>query len=292
MVGFFVGLRVGKGRGRALRDAQLQLLAKSGTAHPYFWASFIPSGDWGPMAMVEGAEPPSAQDDDSSGQADEDGGAPMVLGTSGIWVGVGGALLRTRAMGALPEREALMGSLEMTTSLLGPLPRKSGFGFTDQGWLAISYGQLRSDPIVMPGRTREESGQAWGYSMGYWAALGLRASVLSLYAGPRFTYVRREAGDLVVSGSHAPVMGRIMLPLFEGGHLTVRGWGGNLGGTGESTGGSVTLRLPFIDEPISLVGTYERGRLPLRHPAPELVTADEHLLDFTEITVLLGTSAL
>jgi CHAT domain-containing protein len=59
MTAYYTGLRAGLGRGDALREARLAMLrrvpatsAASGkrTAHPhhhpYFWASFIQSGDW------------------------------------------------------------------------------------------------------------------------------------------------------------------------------------------------------------------------------------------------------
>jgi CHAT domain-containing protein len=44
MIGFYQRLRAGEGRADALRNAQLTLLRNR--AHPFFWASFIQSGDW------------------------------------------------------------------------------------------------------------------------------------------------------------------------------------------------------------------------------------------------------
>jgi CHAT domain-containing protein len=37
------------GRHEALRQAQQALLSTPQTRHPYFWAAFIPSGDWRPI---------------------------------------------------------------------------------------------------------------------------------------------------------------------------------------------------------------------------------------------------
>lgn len=54
MIGFYRRLRQGKGRSEALRLAQLKLLSERATQHPYYWASFIPAGDWQPMR--EGSE--------------------------------------------------------------------------------------------------------------------------------------------------------------------------------------------------------------------------------------------
>jgi CHAT domain-containing protein len=46
MVEFYEGLRSGFGRGDALRQAKLAMLRRHGREHPYYWASFIQSGDW------------------------------------------------------------------------------------------------------------------------------------------------------------------------------------------------------------------------------------------------------
>ncbi|MGI2905139.1 tetratricopeptide repeat protein [Tolypothrix sp. VBCCA 56010] len=46
MVKYYQNLKAGKGRHEALREAQMQLLKTPGYEHPYYWASFVPSGDW------------------------------------------------------------------------------------------------------------------------------------------------------------------------------------------------------------------------------------------------------
>jgi CHAT domain-containing protein/Tfp pilus assembly protein PilF len=51
MVGYYQGLMHGQGRGEALRHVQLQMLRSKTRAHPYYWASFIQSGEW---ANLEG----------------------------------------------------------------------------------------------------------------------------------------------------------------------------------------------------------------------------------------------
>lgn len=48
MSGFYRGLRAGSGKGAALREAQLELLA-AGRRHPYHWAPFQLVGDSGPL---------------------------------------------------------------------------------------------------------------------------------------------------------------------------------------------------------------------------------------------------
>ncbi|HEY1239982.1 MAG TPA: CHAT domain-containing tetratricopeptide repeat protein [Bryobacteraceae bacterium] len=47
MTAFYTGLRHGLGRGEALRQAQLAMLKRKGREHPFYWASFIQSGEWG-----------------------------------------------------------------------------------------------------------------------------------------------------------------------------------------------------------------------------------------------------
>jgi CHAT domain-containing protein len=51
MVSYYRMLQQGQGRGEALRQAQLEMLKKVNRRHPYYWASFIQSGEW---ANLEG----------------------------------------------------------------------------------------------------------------------------------------------------------------------------------------------------------------------------------------------
>jgi CHAT domain-containing protein len=46
MTAYYTGLKQGQGRGEALRQVQLQMLRVKGRQHPFFWASFIQSGEW------------------------------------------------------------------------------------------------------------------------------------------------------------------------------------------------------------------------------------------------------
>jgi CHAT domain-containing protein len=46
MVAYYRGLRAGGGRGDALRRAKLAIMKRPGRQHPFFWASFIQSGEW------------------------------------------------------------------------------------------------------------------------------------------------------------------------------------------------------------------------------------------------------
>jgi CHAT domain-containing protein len=46
MTAYYRGLRANLGRGDALRQAKLAMLRREGRQHPFFWASFIQSGEW------------------------------------------------------------------------------------------------------------------------------------------------------------------------------------------------------------------------------------------------------
>ena len=50
MAGFYRRLEQGEGRAEALRQVQLQMLRSPRTSHPYYWASFVPTGSWAPLA--------------------------------------------------------------------------------------------------------------------------------------------------------------------------------------------------------------------------------------------------
>ena len=46
MAAYYAGLRAGLGRGDALRQAKLAMLKQKDRQHPFYWASFILSGEW------------------------------------------------------------------------------------------------------------------------------------------------------------------------------------------------------------------------------------------------------
>jgi CHAT domain-containing protein len=46
MTAYYTGLRDGRGRGDALRQAQLAMLTRKNRQHPFYWASFIQAGEW------------------------------------------------------------------------------------------------------------------------------------------------------------------------------------------------------------------------------------------------------
>lgn len=46
MTAYYKGLKAGLGRGDALRQVQLEMLARKDREHPFYWASFIQAGEW------------------------------------------------------------------------------------------------------------------------------------------------------------------------------------------------------------------------------------------------------
>lgn len=49
MTGYYKQLQAGKGRSSALRDVQLEIQSRPAYAHPFYWASFLPAGQSGPL---------------------------------------------------------------------------------------------------------------------------------------------------------------------------------------------------------------------------------------------------
>ena len=46
MTNYYKGLKLGQGRREALRQVQLEMLKRKDLKHPFYWASFIQSGEW------------------------------------------------------------------------------------------------------------------------------------------------------------------------------------------------------------------------------------------------------
>jgi CHAT domain-containing protein len=51
MVKYYQNLKQGLGRSEALRQVQLELLRGEEYPNPYYWAAFVPSGDWRPFSL-------------------------------------------------------------------------------------------------------------------------------------------------------------------------------------------------------------------------------------------------
>jgi CHAT domain-containing protein/Tfp pilus assembly protein PilF len=57
MVDYYQRLLKGEGRSAALREAQQAMIANPATQHPYYWAAFVPIGNWTPLAAKGLAQP-------------------------------------------------------------------------------------------------------------------------------------------------------------------------------------------------------------------------------------------
>jgi CHAT domain-containing protein len=58
MVDYYRRLLRGEGRAAALRASQRAMMANPAHQHPYYWAAFIPIGDWRPLTKVHGRSKP------------------------------------------------------------------------------------------------------------------------------------------------------------------------------------------------------------------------------------------
>ncbi|MBO0719360.1 MAG: tetratricopeptide repeat protein [Blastocatellia bacterium] len=56
MVSYYRRLLKGEGRGEALRQVKLEMLKRADRRHPFYWASFIQSGEWTSLVVNEGGK--------------------------------------------------------------------------------------------------------------------------------------------------------------------------------------------------------------------------------------------
>jgi CHAT domain-containing protein len=56
MAAYYERLLAGEGRAEALRQVQLAMIQDRALRRPYYWASFIPIGAWGPIELKEGGQ--------------------------------------------------------------------------------------------------------------------------------------------------------------------------------------------------------------------------------------------
>ena len=53
MIGYYTALQAGQGRSEALQQVQRQMLARPDRQHPFYWASFIQSGEWASLTSAQ-----------------------------------------------------------------------------------------------------------------------------------------------------------------------------------------------------------------------------------------------
>jgi hypothetical protein len=128
MTSYYARLVKGGGRSEALRQAQIELSRTAGHEHPYYWASFIPSGEWrtldgqevpvveaaalpgGPPKVTPGARGCGCR---SAGAAEGSGGAGAMS-----WAVVAALVLGARARRRVPPRASRHCAARATASWL------------------------------------------------------------------------------------------------------------------------------------------------------------------------------
>ena len=53
MVDYYQRLLNGEGRSAALREAQRAMISSTARSHPYYWAAFVPIGNWAPLVLSQ-----------------------------------------------------------------------------------------------------------------------------------------------------------------------------------------------------------------------------------------------
>lgn len=115
MIAYYRKLARGGGRTGALREAQLELLATAPRSHPYFWASFIPSGDFRPVHLTLASRSAAGAAAGAGPAKVEPGargcGCELVAspGVSGVWALAGLAALVARITAGRTRRRRRRG---------------------------------------------------------------------------------------------------------------------------------------------------------------------------------------
>lgn len=122
MTAYYDRLVSGRARGDALREAQLSLKGQPDTAHPYYWAAFIVSGNGGPLRggpllsavpkpQTDPVEPvrPGPRGCACEVQGGAAGGAPRLDLAAGLAAGLAAAARRRRAGSRAARRSAKAG---------------------------------------------------------------------------------------------------------------------------------------------------------------------------------------
>jgi hypothetical protein len=195
-------------------------LLRGGHAHPYYWAAFIPSGNWGPMdwSVSESASAASSDDD----------GYGEILTADGARVTLYGRGISTTNLLNQPDRSALMLGMGIEFALLsGERMGEPGLAFHDSAVLEIELGLRTNEPYVY-GDGSEEGGLAGGYFAGYEAALGFRGRSTGLLLGARPGYRAFAAGGLHSSGVVFPWFGMLELRTSDETLIALSGWYGQV----------------------------------------------------------------
>ncbi len=241
MIQVYEALQSGKGRGHAVRDAQLALLSNPKYAHPYFWAAFIPSGNYGPMNfdVRPGVGEPSTGATGSEDDDDDDD--PEILTADGYRVFLFGGFASIGNLLNQPNREAPMLGFTAELALFSGDRQgyKTGLAYHDALVLEAQVGLLTSTAHSYADFSEENMFGA-GYLAAYEAAVGYRGHHWGLLGGLRPAYRGLSLGDVTHSGFVLPAYGVLELRgddfLFA-----LSGWYGALITDQETFGGHIDL---------------------------------------------------
>lgn len=225
MIGFYEALRDGEERGAALRKVQLEMLRSKGTEHPYFWAAFIPSGNWGKMDFVVKAPQGSGSEGGSNwGSGGYEG--PILTGD-----GARSAfhLRRMNITNLLnqPDRTAWTLGYGLEIPLLsGDKEGEIGLAFHDAARIEGELGLRTGEDAQFAGEP--EGNFAFGYFLAYEAAVGYRGGSAGLLVGLRAGLHGIAIGDVLTGGAVMPWFVSLELPDGTDSMFAFSGWYGKV----------------------------------------------------------------
>jgi len=255
MVGYYKDLRAGKGRADALREGQLRMLASPGRSHPYYWASFIQSGDFTPMKLdvvTDGAVPEKPEK--RAAEQPE----PALEGF-GLFAQIGAGFLRmTDVPTPVPARRASGAWLSLGFPVLSALiDDHSELDYRDSADFDLFLGGETSAAADYVRSGDPEGKSSHALRAAYAGLIGYNAPWFGIYAGTRIRYAKYQIGDFVASGTSMPWLAMIELPWVKHTRLSLFGWAGSISGSAQARGVDVRVPLPFVWNRLWLTGGWE-----------------------------------
>ena len=242
MIAFYKELKAGTGRAASLRKVQNAMLASKQTAHPYYWAAFIPSGAWGAMTFDLQAPPASSSSGasvkDRPSSSDSDNQPDRRASAGSMFVGF--HYLTLPNLRDQANRTAAMLSLGLEHDLLGDyIGHSNGFGFHDAFDISVLVGARTSDAVKYA--DGDESTLSGGFRTGYEAALGVRAKSWAFFAGGQARYTALLIGDARTYGLTLPIVALFDFRVGDAAFVALRGQYGKFLVDQETIGGSIAI---------------------------------------------------
>ncbi len=249
MIGFYQKLREGRGRGESLRQVQLEMLKRKEYSHPYFWAAFIPSGNWGKMdfnVSPEGKLLAVTSPGTANGSSDSSSssGPRRILTSDGLRTAFSLRRLSISNLLNQPNRTAWTLGFSIETDLFsGDKEGETGLAFHDAATLEVELGLRTSGPVRYSSGEEEGNAFAAAYFVSYQAAIGYRGHPLGVLVGARPGLRGATLGDARSAGLLFPFFGSVEVQTSDDSLLTFSGWFGQILGDHASLGGRADLTL-------------------------------------------------